>query len=51
MMSSKYVFNGEYERRSIFIDLSLLRFKFAIYGISHEKMKVQVKSFCRETTY
>ena len=46
IVCSECVFKDEY-----FIDLSLLRCKYIIYWTLHEKMKVQVKSVCRETAY
>ena len=51
MVSSECAFKDEYKKKANFIDLSLLRCKCIIYWTLHEKMKVQVKSVCREATY
>ena len=51
MVSSECAFKDEYKKKANFIDLSLLRCKCIIYWTLHEKMKVQVKSVCRETAY
>ena len=51
MVISECVFKDEYEKRPTFMDLWLLRCKCTIYLTLHDKMKVQVKSVCKETAY